>query len=1304
MPDGDGTSIYNLENRIEALEERARTDSEEIKRLSKENQELRKRIKNERALQDKSSLQNLDQITEYLDSLKKKSTDVYRDLYKERLAFMDDLKEGMDDATLEMHKSVMQSLLEESRYIEREYSESIEGLGDSLDSVDRKGHEVFVDHLSKNIKDIGTEFDTMVKNMGEKFSGFTKDADEQIVTVKNSLMEWANALNLNTLTKETVDSLQSGIEARREVQTEIKFTDDQNREMMERYSGVAKEYNGNYAKLYSQDLQLFADLGMTAEDVMNQNFATGLAAMSQANGVEGSDISNIVNDLYMKGQGGAFLETLASFQGYMKDVSGFAFNIGDLNESLNDFSNMLSMSAETPEEYMNAMLAVSGSLSTAGEFGIDSLVSDLITNIMSANSDQLGDVAQELAGMGITADAINGLKSAMGSGNPQEIAAQIQSMTTQLVTSFQSYTPEDFKTIFGSLGDWSEESLAQVANIGASGATSEDVAGKFNQMMGIIASGDYEGYAAERAQSMSKSLGDRITDSIQNEFAGSQIGQNILGVLEDINLDISDILLFVTAMSSIWGNLKDSKLVQTLTEKIFKRKSKKSGKGSAKGAAEAATGEAAGALGDGSGTRSGNSSQDAMDEATENAGTESSSGKRGKKGKTKGKKFSLKGAGKGLLKGAGKLGGILSIVDIAADAIEGFTSNSSDWFGEDAGLQENIASGLGTALGGSGGGLWSNEDVGTKMMNLGNGALKGAGIGTAIAPGIGTAIGAGVGLLGSAIGGENISTALNGAMTTIGQAGTWIGGEAQKLGGQLMTGASDVWNSFTQGGVIQAVGTLGTKVGEMANTLWTDFQATPVGTAISNFAGAIQQGATDIGTNIQNFFSSIGDTVGDIFGGIGDTFNSLFEGMANTPVGQFLGDAFNGVTDFFGGIGEGIGNIASNIFGTGEKSQEKSNNATITGANAIANTLSPGVNAVGQGLADFGGWLTKGLYDKGLSNVPYDMIAGVHKGEAILTPEQASMMRSMAVPADGGIDVESILAGSTGNADAISMMNNLAGSFATSSLGSDTFDPDDPVEVIRMVLTQTNNQNPIGSMANNIAAMTNMQKGFFNNKWDNFSGQALAYLKKSVASSMATTTMMGSTLTTTAATNSILQNNALNNKNPLNGTTKNGTLAGAIQNGVTNAANTLNGLTQDTKEVLSDLQKNGVEGIISEYEKSDTTASDVAAALENNNGEIAQYAEGTNFVPNDQLAYLHRGEAVVPAEFNTTAAPTGNNGDVASLTAIDIIDLLRIVQLGFDRVVDAINNQQVQQNSPTINNFNTQQQKTYSFTDQFYSY
>jgi hypothetical protein len=46
-----------------------------------------------------------------------------------------------------------------------------------------------------------------------------------------------------------------------------------------------------------------------------------------------------------------------------------------------------------------------------------------------------------------------------------------------------------------------------------------------------------------------------------------------------------------------------------------------------------------------------------------------------------------------------------------------------------------------------------------------------------------------------------------------------------------------------------------------------------------------------------------------------------------------------------------------------------------------------------------------------------------------------------------------------------------------------------------------------------------------------------------------------------------------------------------------------------------------------------------ASALSGSMALWPSYAQGTNFVPNDGLAYLHAGEAVVPREFNSGSAP-----------------------------------------------------------------
>ena len=57
--------------------------------------------------------------------------------------------------------------------------------------------------------------------------------------------------------------------------------------------------------------------------------------------------------------------------------------------------------------------------------------------------------------------------------------------------------------------------------------------------------------------------------------------------------------------------------------------------------------------------------------------------------------------------------------------------------------------------------------------------------------------------------------------------------------------------------------------------------------------------------------------------------------------------------------------------------------------------------------------------------------------------------------------------------------------------------------------------------------------------------------------------------------------------------------------------------------------------------------------------KIPQLAVGTNYVPEDQLAYIHKGEAVVPKKFNSQEYFNNGNDETNTLLA---------------QVIEAINN------------------------------
>ena len=80
---------------------------------------------------------------------------------------------------------------------------------------------------------------------------------------------------------------------------------------------------------------------------------------------------------------------------------------------------------------------------------------------------------------------------------------------------------------------------------------------------------------------------------------------------------------------------------------------------------------------------------------------------------------------------------------------------------------------------------------------------------------------------------------------------------------------------------------------------------------------------------------------------------------------------------------------------------------------------------------------------------------------------------------------------------------------------------------------------------------------------------------------------------------------------------------------------------------------------------------------------LTQYEQGTPYVPSDQIALLHKGEMVVPKEYNPinsgTTIPTGT----------DLTELMQLLKWGFEFIGRKLDEEKIVSQPTTNKNFRT---------------
>lgn len=1204
-----------------------------------------------------------DQAREAEASLRKRISRSQRDISKNFRNIMDEQARLYEQANKNRTLSDVRYFKERSLELGDSLSEELDNLKKFYDNnkrlLDKQDKQAFLVYYKNRRDDIRQ----LEREARYRFSDIEEEgtnAFESIGKSIDNLQDLINAININDIAGQLEDAAQSFVDVKRELQTQISWTGDEWKQYASDISDIVSKTKNKISRSeVAQISQSVVSHGITDEQQV-KDYTEALTELQMSTNTSADSINDLIDTLKQTNDGASTLKSIGDgIKAIQKTNILRGTTVNDLTTDINDLSD--SILYASGDNFDKAMKEYSAANAAGENNYIAGIVNPILKTIAQSNATQIGELSQQYSGF----IDVKGLKSMMSQGDYEEAYTEIAKAISDNKDNLLTYgLGEGFGVSDDALGKVQRFNYQDFAdNLNSFDQTIKDSSG---EMLDYIKSDEYK-----------VSMGTQIS----NAWGNSWLGQKLSDFIDETGIDMKDVAVGITGFKSAIDLLSKIPGISNVLGKIpvlgnlFK---------TAGTAAEAGGAAAAGTAGMnilGFGAPGGM--------ATLGTGDALSAG---------------------LLTTAatGIGGGIM----VAKDAVGG-VKKSKDWLGSDS-TGSKVASGIGGAIGGTGTGIGEKgATVGSTAKNILGNAGKGAAIGAtvgSIIPGLGTAIGAavggGIGAVTGAIGGKRISAAFKA-----------LGDGAASLSSKIV--------DLGKNGID-----------------WLGGKLSDVGTSIGNaFVG-------DQETSLKSRLT----TVGSVLTGDG-SFKDKILGVADA----LAGDNDGSLKDKLDSFGKSLSDWASSL---GDKISD----------------WGEGVKDYWSGVGDY--WSNKLGFANGLSEVPQDMTAKIHKGESVLTKNQSNLLRN--VSADGGIDVKSVLNNvssssmyllgstisntslfkngkelidsvlniNTDNEDkfkedkhnfkllrdnllipfksiynrlertgALTKLLNKLGIGTTSSsggsgiLGGSSVTGNNPASTTSSDDTKSKIWNFFASKGMSAAGiagiMGNMQSesGFQSNNLQN------SYEGRLGSDSQYTANVDNGSYTNFAndsAGYGLVQFTSSNlKKDLLNKAKKNGTSVGDLNTQLEVLWDQLNG---SYKGLLNQLMNatsasDASTAFLTQYERpadisgnKPTRASQAEAILNQYSGTAATddsnrfstYDQGTPWVPDDQLAIIHKGEAVIPANVN----PYNNTSSVNSSDNLDsVIDIIKwavnTISSKDDEIISAIqssNNQQVQQvtnNSPS---------------------